>query len=61
MNAGSTAITPARRAAAARAIAAFFNQAAANSDALRIESLADSLEYQTFALRRQESPRIESV
>ena len=30
MNAGSTAITPARRAAAARAIAAFFNQAAAN-------------------------------
>ena len=60
MNAGSTAITPARRAAAARAIAAFFNSAAANSNALRIDSLADSLEYQTFTLGAQDSPRIES-
>jgi WD40 repeat protein len=58
MSAGSTAITRARRAAASR-VAALFDKAAANKDQLRIESLADSLEYQTFTLADRNPPSVE--
>jgi eukaryotic-like serine/threonine-protein kinase len=59
MNAGSTAMTRSRRAAASRALAAIFNKAAASSDKLKIESLADALEFQEFTLAEQNPPRVE--
>ncbi|HEV3417206.1 MAG TPA: serine/threonine-protein kinase, partial [Pirellulales bacterium] len=58
MNAGSRAIARARRAAASRA-AALFDKVAANRDQLRIESLADSLEYQTFTLADRNPASVE--
>ncbi len=60
MNAGSSVIVRARRAAASRAVAAVFDEAAANADSLKIESLADSLEYQTISLADRDPLRVET-